>query len=695
MREAGLAGTKPWAAADDRRCRRTVMRCAKRRITDERVVRVNEPGNGVDPCDLERVLLFQRRENARQASRQHRLADSRWTAEQDVVPARRRKLERSPRTLLPPDIREIVGPPPRLSIPRNELRRLELAAEICDCVGKMPHTDRLDPGECGLRARLVRTDEAFDASASSALGYSKRTAHSTEASIQGELAAGRMLREAVSRDLPRGRKQRKRDRKVETRALLLQLGRSKVDRRGVSRPFELRRFDAASNPLFGLLTRAVDETDDRERRHAALDVRLDLDPPRLEADEGKRDCARKHASTLGDEVTCLCGRSVLKLPNQMMGAALVAAISLLSAGSGSALLQSSPSRVLWQGPVLAGDAVSWAEESGGTGSLRLWTARRGDRIVYRSDSLALGRPFAASRTLLAFERSYPSCPPPPGHVCPDGADAVIGPLAGPYRILVRPRTCFLPMIGNALALDGGIAAYLELDCTRQRLRVVVRDVAHDRPARVLHDAPLSGGCCRDIAIAGRYVAWSDGSGVVVYDRLAERRTYRARIGSSGIHVGFGFDLQRDGKVAVAFPLRELARAGPMAIAWLSPSAPLLHLLPFHGSDTNIRMVGDRIAFHRFVNQKRSSLVVADLQRRARTFARFAHPTRLRSLDFDGRRLSWASDRITSRRVDCPPPGEGRPCARRESGVTSIWLRPVASTRARLIAQLRFADTFAR
>jgi hypothetical protein len=251
------------------------------------------------------------------------------------------------------------------------------------------------------------------------------------------------------------------------------------------------------------------------------------------------------------------------------------------------------------------------------------------------------------------------------------------------------------MIGNAVALDGGIAAYLELDCTRQRLRVVVRDVAHNGRPRVLHDAALAGGCCRDIAVAGRYVAWSDASDVVVYDRRTHRRAYRARIGRVGSHVDFKFDLGRDGRLGVAFPLRELAQAGPIAIAWLSPSAPRLHLLPFRGSDTNIRIAGGRIAFHHFVGEKRSALVVTDLHRQSRTFARFAQPVRLRGFDFDGRRLTWASDRVTSRRVDCPPPGEGRPCVRRESGVTSIWLRSVGTDRARLIARLRFDDAFGR
>jgi hypothetical protein len=381
--------------------------------------------------------------------------------------------------------------------------------------------------------------------------------------------------------------------------------------------------------------------------------------------------------------------------DDVIGATLVAAASLLIAGGEAAFIDPDQSRVVWQGPVLAGDAVAWAEESGGTGSLHFWNARRGDRAVYRSDSLALGRPFAASPTLLAFERGYPGCPPPAGHVCPEGADAVVGPLTGPYRILVRPRTCFLPGMENALALDRGVVAYVELDCTHQRLRVAVQDVGRRRPSRVLRDAPITADCCRDIAIAGKYVAWTERRDIVVYDRAARRVAYRARVRPVGIDSDVGFDLQADGKLAVAFRLVELARAGPTAIAWLSPSSPSLHLLPFRGTDTRIRIAGDRIAFHRFVSQERSALVVTDLKRRARTFARFAQPTGLRGFDFDGQRLSWASDRITSRRVDCPPPGEGRPCIRRETGATSIWLRPVAATRARLIARLRFEDTSAR
>ena len=376
---------------------------------------------------------------------------------------------------------------------------------------------------------------------------------------------------------------------------------------------------------------------------------------------------------------------------------LGAAALLCVSSSRGATIGTDSSRVLWQGPVFAGAAVVWSEESGGTGSLRQWTRPRGERVLYSSDSLALTRPVAASRTLLAFERTYPGCVPQPNVVCPQREDALVGPLRGPFRTLVRPRKCSMPTLGNTVALDDGIAAYIELDCEGQTLRVVVRDIGHGGKPRVVRDAAISRGCCRDVAIAGQFVAWSERSEVVVYNRRARRVAYRACVGPrAGIDVDLSFDLQPDGKLAVAYRLVEFARAGPTTIAWFSPSAPSPHVLALRGTSTRIRIAGDRIAFERFLTQKASSLVIAELAGRAQTVARFAPPVRFGSgFDFDGHHIAWASHRITATRVDCPPPGQARPCFRRESGVTSIWLRAAAGGTRKLIARLPFVDTIAR
>jgi hypothetical protein len=54
--------------------------------------------------------------------------------------------------------------------------------------------------------------------------------------------------------------------------------------------------------VLGFLAGAVDEADERERRNRILDMGLDLDAARLEADEGERDCVCEHTSTLRAKV---------------------------------------------------------------------------------------------------------------------------------------------------------------------------------------------------------------------------------------------------------------------------------------------------------------------------------------------------------------------------------------------------------
>ena len=55
------------------------------------------------------------------------------------------------------------------------------------------------------------------------------------------------------------------------------------------------------DPFLRLLARLVREPDDGERRHAPLEVGLDLDRPRVEADERMGDGAREHASEAREE----------------------------------------------------------------------------------------------------------------------------------------------------------------------------------------------------------------------------------------------------------------------------------------------------------------------------------------------------------------------------------------------------------
>ena len=110
--------------------------------------------DGVDPRHLERLVPGQRRQDAREAPPEHRLAGSRRPGEENVVLAGRGELERPPPPLLPANLGEIgnerlleivapggVGEPDLL-----------LAAKVRDRLGEMADRDDVDAGERRLRA---------------------------------------------------------------------------------------------------------------------------------------------------------------------------------------------------------------------------------------------------------------------------------------------------------------------------------------------------------------------------------------------------------------------------------------------------------------------------------------------------------------------------------------------------------------
>ena len=161
---------------------------------------------------------------------------------------------------------------------------------------QVPDGNRLDPTELRLARRLGRAEDPLETRPARTLGDGECAADRPHAAVERELADGRMLGEPLGRQLPRGRQHRERDREVEAGALLAQAGGREVDRDPLQRPLELGRADAAADAVLRLGAGPVGEPDDREAGQAAVDVRLHLDAPRLEADEGVGDGAREHSS---------------------------------------------------------------------------------------------------------------------------------------------------------------------------------------------------------------------------------------------------------------------------------------------------------------------------------------------------------------------------------------------------------------
>src|SRR5204862_546870 len=98
----------------------------------------------------------------------------------------------------------------------------------------------------------------------------------------GLARAGRTRQEEV---VAAGRGNRERDRQVEAGALLPQLGRREIDGDAAVGELQLGRGYPAPHALARFLARTVGEPDDREARQAVANVRLDVDAPRLEADQ--------------------------------------------------------------------------------------------------------------------------------------------------------------------------------------------------------------------------------------------------------------------------------------------------------------------------------------------------------------------------------------------------------------------------
>ncbi len=107
MSQRHLTRPRIRSSTHDRRRRRAVVRRAKRRTGHERAPGRKEARNGVDSRHLQRLGSRERREDSRQAAREHRLAGSRRPHQQDVVRAGGGDLERTAGALLSAHVRQI------------------------------------------------------------------------------------------------------------------------------------------------------------------------------------------------------------------------------------------------------------------------------------------------------------------------------------------------------------------------------------------------------------------------------------------------------------------------------------------------------------------------------------------------------------------------------------------------------------
>lgn len=322
------------------------------------------------------------------------------------------------------------------------------------------------------------------------------------------------------------------------------------------------------------------------------------------------------------------------------------------------------------GPVLAGKGVLWTERIGSTVSLVLWRPGRHAAVVDRFTANGfVSLASSGSRALIArLDEACGAAKPGEAQPCVATEDALAGRPAGPFRSIGVTRSCTTQYPNlPAVDVDQTTGAYAESRCAPARVRVL--DLAGPSP-RTLFVRSLPS-CCAGARIAGRYLAWSRASSIVIYDWKTQRVVRRFTTPTTVTDL----DVQADGKVAALLTDRR--------IAWFSPSEPRVHRLPdlAAGTARGIRIAGDRIAFVRgSPDGTERDLVVADLAGHVDRIATFGERDRLSNdfasqsdVSFDGHSIVWASDHATEIKEECPPPPSLRPCRVHWRGVRTIWL----------------------
>jgi len=338
--------------------------------------------------------------------------------------------------------------------------------------------------------------------------------------------------------------------------------------------------------------------------------------------------------------------------------------------SAAALLAApSPPRLLVAGPTLAGDRVVWAEQQDTRSVLHAWPDAS---PLWRSATSWFAGPLAGSATVIAFARSYNGCPSQPGVACPVETQTLAGPPRGSLRPLGPAERCVAGGPSRRLAVSGNLVAWLALGCDSRGEKALVRN----RTRAVFERQGVS--CC-DVALAGSYFAWRSGGGVDVLDLRKHRLAYRAAPPGEPIAA---FDVQADGKLAL---LLGPAANGFATLAWRTPAAAALHRLTLRvglsPASPELRLIGNHIIAEIAQAGAAIALVAIDLSGHVHVLARFAAPVeQIGAIDATADRVTWASRRITGSRVDCPPPGQGRPCRLLKSGIETIWLtKPTGAT----------------
>ena len=270
--------------------------------------------------------------------------------------------------------------------------------------------------------------------------------------------------------------------------------------------------------------------------------------------------------------------------------------------------------LLAAGPTFAGDSVMWGEV-GRTGALRIMND--GD-VVHRM-------PWAENRNLVDLAASSERFA---------FTTSTTKRLDGGSSVELRFRARGGPVAGPAEPLPGKCVESVAVDGDRIAVASVCGIALHG-PAGV---TKFDVGDVHDVALAGRYLAWT-GDDVVVHDLVTG--TDVVRMSARELRAGLLDEVavQDDGTVAFSF-----GGENGHNVAWAAPGTPGAIVLDAAERVDDLRVAGGRVLYERRrgLTERRRVLVLRTLaDGTVRRLARFTARRRLvGDLALDARRAAW-------------------------------------------------------
>ena len=252
----------------------------------------------MDHRGVEQLPCRQGRQDAGQAARQHRLAGPGRPAEQQVVAARRRDLQRPAGLFLALDVPQ-VRPGRALLQGAGPGRTQHLdSPEVVDQADQgASRQDRHLPRPGRLRPAGLRTDET-EPQGTGGHGSGQGPGAGRQPTVEAELAEGQPSGQGILRNHADGGHQRQGDGQIVVAALLGHVGGGEIDHQPLGRKGEAQAGERRPHPLPALGHGLVPQADEDEGHEAGTGLDLHIHPAGVNTLERSCDNARRHPCLL-------------------------------------------------------------------------------------------------------------------------------------------------------------------------------------------------------------------------------------------------------------------------------------------------------------------------------------------------------------------------------------------------------------